>query len=167
LSVAVQKKERRKTENNSKNYSQTPTAETVSVLYDAFVELLTGKRDVKTPSTIPYPELHQHSLSSLNYLKTLSKLMLAVGVTDFSVMEVCFTSCFTSCFHIFSAKDLLNPDKKRLQKHLSALINITKFREEKLEVYSQWTKRTDELLETKVLKMSKQRCEIRCEKTKM
>lgn len=59
----------------------------------------------------------------------------------------------------------MNPDKKRLQKHLSALINITKFREEKLEVrqrvlspksssiflqvYSQWTKRTDELLETK------------------
>ncbi len=102
-------------------------------MYDAFVDLLTGKRDVKaTLGVIPFPELHQHSVSSHNYLKTLSKLMLTVGISDFNVME-----------------DLLKPDMHRLQLHLSALINFSKFRESRLDTYSMWTKRTDELMDNK------------------
>ncbi len=102
------------------------------MLYDAFVELFVGRREPKPATNIPFPELHQHSLGSMGYLKTLAKLMQAVGVHDFRVME-----------------DLVAPDKKRLRHHLAALINFVRHREAKLDAYSQWTKRTDELLESK------------------
>jgi hypothetical protein len=38
--------------------------------------------------------------------------------------------------HDFSIKDILNPDSKRVRRHLSAVINFAKFREEPLTLYS-------------------------------
>lgn len=42
--------------------------------------------------------------------------------------------------------DLFKPEPARLKEHLSALINFSRFRDEKLEGYTQLTSKTDELL---------------------
>lgn len=39
--------------------------------------------------------------------------------------------------HDFTMKDVLTPDPKRVRRHLSAIINFAKFREERLVMYSE------------------------------
>lgn len=39
--------------------------------------------------------------------------------------------------HDFSMKDLLAPEPKRVRRHLSAVINFAKFREERLVMYAE------------------------------
>jgi hypothetical protein len=39
--------------------------------------------------------------------------------------------------HDFSIKDLLTPDPKRVKRHLSAIVNFAKFREERLVIYAE------------------------------
>lgn len=89
---------------------------------------------VRGAAELPYMELYKQSISTLGYWKALSKLMLVCGIKDFSVQD-----------DVYGA----TPDRKRLQKHLSALINFAKFREEKLDGYSRLTAKTDELLQRK------------------
>jgi kinetochore protein Nuf2 len=49
----------------------------------------------------------------------------------------------------FSPKDLLAPDVKRLKKNLSALINFTKFREERAIHFHQLQEATSQIIEQK------------------
>lgn len=57
------------------------------------------------------------------------KLMTEVGIDDFSL------------------KDLIRPEGPRLRLHLSAIINFTKFREEQLAVFEDFSRRSEELVE--------------------
>lgn len=61
-----------------------------------------------------FPELHDESIPSSNFLRHLSKLMVACGVKD------------------FTWRDVFKPEPPRLRKNLSAIINFCKFRDEKL-----------------------------------
>ena len=69
-------------------------------------------------------------------------------VTDvlfFQELRKCLTTC---CVYDFSWKDLRNPTAKRLRVQLSAIINMAKFREEQLKVYSELNEPRTTLLYT-------------------
>jgi kinetochore protein Nuf2 len=44
-------------------------------------------------------------------------------------------------------QDIYKPDSARLRRHLSAIVNFAKFREEKLVAYTEMQQRIDQLLE--------------------
>ena len=48
-----------------------------------------------------------------------------------------FTTQKVCGVHDFTMKDILTPDPKRVRRHLSAIINFAKFREERLVMYSE------------------------------
>lgn len=111
----------------------------VADVYEGFLALLMGytKQDVQIRSVtdelhLPHQELYKASVAQLLYFKALSKLMKTADIRDFRVQD-----------------DLNFPQPKRLHQHLSALINFAKFREEKLEGYTQLTAATDALLQRK------------------
>ena len=66
-----------------------------------------------------FPELHDESIPSSNFLRHLSKLMAACGVKD------------------FTWRDVFKPEPPRLRKNLSAIINFCKFRDEKLYAFDE------------------------------
>ena len=74
-------------------------------------------------------ELHQNFTDVL-FLVEVRKMMNACGVTD------------------FSWKDLHVPTAKRLRCHLSATINMAKFREEQLKIYAELNEPRHQLLIT-------------------
>lgn len=49
----------------------------------------------------------------------------------------------------FSFRDLFSPDPKRVRRHLSALINFAKFREERTMAFSDLTNQTEDLMNKK------------------
>ncbi len=102
-----------------------PDSETVQLIYEHLLSLLTGidKQSLTTPvfaamedAQMEFPELHDESIPAVNLFIQVSKLLRTSGVRDFSM------------------RDLAKPDPVRLRKHLSAVINFAKFREEKLQV---------------------------------
>ena len=99
-----------------------PDSETVQLIYEHLLSLLTGidKQSLTTPvfaamedAQMEFPELHDESIPAVNLFIQVSKLLRTSGVRDFSM------------------RDLAKPDPVRLRKHLSAVINFAKFREEK------------------------------------
>jgi kinetochore protein Nuf2 len=81
-------------------------------------------------NALNYPELHEESIPELAFFRACSKMMSVCGVHDFSM------------------KDLLAPEAKRVRRHLSAIINFAKFREERLVMYSELAVKRDQLLDT-------------------
>ncbi len=81
-------------------------------------------------NALNYPELHEESIPELAFFRACTKMMTVCGVHDFSM------------------KDLLQPDPKRVRRHLSAIINFAKFREERLVMYSELAVKRDQLLDT-------------------
>lgn len=59
---------------------------------------------------LEYPELHEESVGILASIRAISKLMAVTGVDDFSTM------------------DIFKPESKRTITHLSAIINLLKFK---------------------------------------
>ncbi|KAL4095087.1 hypothetical protein PRIC1_008465 [Phytophthora ramorum] len=82
-------------------------------------------------STLSFPELHAESAPELTFYRSAQRLLAACGVDDFGL------------------RDVLHPTPKRVRRQLSALINFTKFREERLAAFSEITSQTDELLQNK------------------
>jgi len=80
-------------------------------------------------NALNYPELHEESIPELAFFRACAKMMTVCGVHDFSM------------------KDLLSPEPKRVRRHLSAIINFAKFREERLVMYSELAVKRDELLD--------------------
>jgi len=76
-----------------------------------------------------FPELHDESIPAVNLFIQVSKLLRASGVRDFSM------------------RDLTKPDPVRLRKFLSAVINLAKYREEKLVAYTSLQDRHEELID--------------------
>lgn len=86
-----------------------------------------------------YPELHDESIATRNFLRHLGKLMANTGVKDFT-MKV---GARTLLGHLAStegqprnmgllppsAQDIYKPEPLRLRRHLSAIINFAKFRQ--------------------------------------
>ncbi|KAI9914771.1 hypothetical protein PsorP6_007646 [Peronosclerospora sorghi] len=81
--------------------------------------------------TLSFPEIHSESVPEITLYRTAQRLLKACGVDDFGL------------------RDLQHPTPKRVRRQLSALINFSKFREERLSAFSDITERTDELLAKK------------------
>ncbi|KAG6958846.1 hypothetical protein JG687_00009137 [Phytophthora cactorum] len=81
--------------------------------------------------TLSFPELHSESVPELTFYRTAQRLLAACGVDDFGL------------------RDILHPTPKRVRRQLSALINFSKFRTERLAAFSGITSQTDELLTQK------------------
>ncbi|ETL31474.1 hypothetical protein F441_16113 [Phytophthora nicotianae CJ01A1] len=81
--------------------------------------------------TLSFPELHSESVPDLTFYRTAQRLLVACGVDDFGL------------------RDVLHPTPKRVRRQLSALINFSKFRTERLAAFSEITSQTDELLAQK------------------
>jgi kinetochore protein Nuf2 len=81
---------------------------------------------------LEYRSLHEESTGIVRFFSAARSLMLAVGVTDFSMA------------------DLTAPDPKRTRRHLSAVINFAKFREERLDYYQADMEKADELAEARL-----------------
>jgi kinetochore protein Nuf2 len=118
------------------NCIQKPDSETVQLIFEHLLSLLTGmdKQTLATPvfaaiEDLDFAELHDESIPAMNLFIQVSKLLRTSGVRDFSM------------------KDLAKPDPVRLRKHLSAVINFAKFREEKLLAYTELQDRHEELVD--------------------
>ncbi len=84
----------------------------------------TTREDMAQPqfaglSALNFAELQEESIPELAFFRACSRMM-----------EV-------SCVFDFSVSDLLNPTRQRLRRHLSAIINFCKFREERMMLYTQ------------------------------
>lgn len=113
-----------------------PSYEVVGPLFESVLISLTGitREELNQPlfaaiDAFEYPELHDESIAARNFYRHLSKLMLACGVKDFGM------------------KDIHKPESARLRRHLSAVINFAKFREEKLVAYTEMSSQLDDLLQ--------------------
>lgn len=80
---------------------------------------------------LEYPDLHMDSISLITFYRTILRLMLEVGIEDFSL------------------RDLIRPEGPRLRLILSAVINFAKFREEQLAVFEEFSKRSEQLVQEK------------------
>jgi kinetochore protein Nuf2 len=117
---------------------QKPTYETVQYMFENLVVSLCGvsREELQQPmfaaiDVIDYAELHDESIPAMAFFVQTAKLMRASGVRDFSM------------------KDLHKPDVVRLKKHLSAIINFAKFREEKLLAYTELQEKHEELIDSR------------------
>ncbi|XP_024390098.1 uncharacterized protein [Physcomitrium patens] len=97
-----------------------PSMETVWPVYESLVLNIMGitREELQQPAfhaieKLEYPELHEESVGILASIRAISKLMAVTGVDDFSTM------------------DIFKPESKRTITHLSAIINLLKFKQGK------------------------------------
>mmetsp|Transcript_13553 Transcript_13553/g.42661 ORF Transcript_13553/g.42661 Transcript_13553/m.42661 type:complete len:458 (-) Transcript_13553:74-1447(-) len=118
----------------------TPTASKIRLIFELFIDFFMGIAKEQFTKHAPfaavekleYRTMHDESIPAVLFFSHARSLMLAVGVTDFSMA------------------DLTTPDPKRTRRHLSAVINFAKFREERLDYYQGEMEKADELGEAKV-----------------
>lgn len=121
-----------------------PTLPVVQRIFEAFADIFMGiGRDqlsqqpaFQVVETLEHPDLHIESISLIAFYRTISRLMLEVGIEDFSL------------------RDLIKPEAPRLRVILSAVINFAKFREEQLAVFEEFSRRADEAADRRA-KLSK------------
>eukprot|EP00271_Cylindrocystis_brebissonii_P004192 TRINITY_DN15784_c0_g1_i1.p1 TRINITY_DN15784_c0_g1~~TRINITY_DN15784_c0_g1_i1.p1 ORF type:complete len:460 (+),score=149.04 TRINITY_DN15784_c0_g1_i1:662-2041(+) len=113
-----------------------PTAETMKPVFEQIVQSVSGvtREELTQPvfaamDILDNPELHEESIGNLAFTRAISKLMFASGVTDFSM------------------KDVFKPEYNRVVRHLSAIINFAKFREEKNIAFEDYQAKSEELME--------------------
>lgn len=119
---------------------QKPSAAMIMRLYENIADQLTGLQYGKykgiyedperlqstIEETMDHPELHQDSLPMVVFYHGLAKLMEDVMVPEFSL------------------NDLIRPEPGRTRMILSALINFARFREEKLVLFGELSKKSEE-----------------------
>ena len=103
---------------NQESFSQTPISE------------------MKYIQSLPYPETHNESFSSVKFFTACQKFMKVCGNTD------PYTGVGS-----FSFSDLASPSPKRFKRQLSAAINFIKFREDRLAIYVELHEQREELLQ--------------------
>lgn len=115
---------------------KTPSPADAKSVIDCFIEEVYSKRpeDMAQPEfasleSLDYPELYDHSIASLHYLRECQKLCEAASFTEFGI------------------RDIHAPDKNRFHWELSALINFTKFRATRLESFEKMAGHADDLIE--------------------
>ncbi|KAF0689597.1 Aste57867_18969 [Aphanomyces stellatus] len=106
--------------------------------FETFVEvnLNVTKEDLSQPalsglSALQHPNLHEESIPELAFFRSAKKMMEACGVND------------------FSWRDIQKPDLKRLRRQLSAMINFSKFKQERQAHFDDFQKKTDDLLKAR------------------
>lgn len=114
-----------------------PAGWKIKGIYEQLIELLLAqwREDMVQPAfagmdELEFPELHEDSVPMMAFLKACNKLLSTSGVD-------------------FTLADITKPDPKRLRRNLSAIINFTKFREERQEGYVLFTEETDGLVTQK------------------
>lgn len=112
-----------------------PTYEVVRSLYESILSNLAGvtREELIQPvftavDAFEYPQLFEEAVRVCNFFRQLNKLMMCSGVKD------------------LGQKDVFKPESVRLRRHLSALVNFAKFREEKLVSYTEAQDKLEELL---------------------
>lgn len=113
--------------------------DTVRNLFILLIEATLGiqQEELFTPSpealakraTLPYPEMHEESLGEIKFIKTCIRMMSICGISDFGM------------------RDLYQPCSKRLRRHLSAAINLLRFMEDKVPLYSELDKERQKSLQ--------------------
>lgn len=115
-----------------------PTTMVVQRIFEGFADIFMGIPKDTFASVQPsfgimemleYPDLHMDSISLISFYRTILRLMIEVGVEDFSL------------------RDLIRPEGTRLRLILSAVINFAKFREEQLAVFEEFSRKSDEIVE--------------------
>ena len=113
-----------------------PTPPTFRAIVECFLSALAGlRRDCLTQPAfhgihlLANPELHEESLTELTTLKAALALIRHAHVMDVSI------------------GDLTAPTAKRVRLILSALINLVRWREDKMEGYSQLTQPYEQLIQ--------------------
>ena len=113
-----------------------PTSPTFRSIVECFLSALAGiRRDCLTQPAfhgihlLGNPELHEESLTELTTLKAALALIRHAHVADVSI------------------SDLTAPTAKRVRLILSALINLVRWREDKMEGYSQLTQPYEQLIQ--------------------
>ena len=91
---------------------------------------------------LEYPELHDESIPFFTFFRQLNKLFTAAGVKDFALQV--HPGTITGCQPCAQARlltsssalqDVSKPEPLRLRRHLSAIVNFTRYREDKLNSY--------------------------------
>ncbi|KAI8848697.1 Nuf2 family-domain-containing protein [Chytridium lagenaria] len=121
-----------------------PSTQRVLSVFELFTDILMGvSRDqfsqpnFAAMEILEYPDLHQESIILMAFYRQLARLIIEVGVTDFSV------------------RDIIKPEPARIRKILSAIINFAKFREERLSVFEECTRRSAEYVDQRQLLLEK------------
>ena len=117
--------------------------EQIRRMFEHLTEVCTGisRDEMNQPafsglSVLEYPELHEDSIPQINSFRACQKLMDTCGIKDFTI------------------KDFIEPNAKRLRKQLSGVMNFAKFREERLNLFTDLTNKRIGLQEK--LRMLKQ-----------
>lgn len=115
-----------------------PTAEGIRAVFEQFLEMIVGtsREELSQPvfgaaDVFSYPELHEESVAVLSFHRGMHKLFNAAGIPDFCI------------------SDYAKPEFPRLRRLLSGLINLTKFREERLLHFQNLNNNSDALVERK------------------
>lgn len=123
---------------------QDPAEEVIRPALEKLCELLKGcarselqQMNFAGLSAFAYPELHDESIVEMGLLKEQLDLCYRTGMFDVTL------------------PDLVTPERVRTRRIFSALINFAKFREDKLEHFSQYTAHTQQLLEQRDMLDSK------------
>jgi len=113
--------------------------EAIRRVYEQLVDLCLNisREEMNQPafsglSVLSYPQLHEDSIPQITFMRACTKMMKICGVVDFTI------------------RDLSNPEAKRVRKHLSAVINFARFRDERLSLYSDLTTKRDGLVDALV-----------------
>ena len=74
------------------------------------------------------PALYEDAVSEVAFLRATMKLMRTCGVMDFGL------------------KDFQHPTSRRLKKQLSSVINLIKFREDRLQMYHELSNQREQIM---------------------
>ncbi|KAI9355939.1 Nuf2 family-domain-containing protein [Zopfochytrium polystomum] len=98
-----------------------PNAVRMTTVYESFTDTLMGlsREQFAQPSyaaleVLDYPDLHMETLALMGFFRQLVKLICDVGLGDISI------------------RDVVKPEPGRVRRILSAIINFTKFRGERI-----------------------------------
>lgn len=114
-----------------------PSARSIKPVYEALCEACIGVTkeemvcsfDDQVRASLEFPELHEESIPNLAYFRAVSRLMSAAGVHDSRIW------------------DIVKPDPSRFKRNMSAVINFAKFREERLQNFTELSNKTEVLIE--------------------
>ncbi|RHZ75981.1 hypothetical protein Glove_208g25 [Diversispora epigaea] len=119
-----------------------PTVQRLNLVYDAILRVTTGVTNEewgnkdwneylenRLHNKIDNTELYIEPMQSMGLYRRMNKLMMAIGVDDFSFF------------------DILRPESFRTRRILSAIINFMRFREDRICIFNEYEKNSEELLE--------------------
>lgn len=113
-----------------------PTQQIAHRIFSHWLEAFSGvnqewieKRKEEVLMGVDHRELYEESLSWILFYREVSVLLHACQAYD------------------FGAHDILRPQSKRFRRHLSALINFYRFREERSREFDQFSDETDALIQ--------------------